>query len=211
MHKASRQLVPRAVRRSDIRKLGRRLSEGEHHHVDLTFLASYLLCWVPKYDLCGQGNLQPFVTFQVMRDALNATGRHFVYSFEPQTLRGQPVEWPPYVGNLFRTAADMGPYFGAANRDALLSNAWLSVATKGGWTDPGYLEVGNAPQLFNVSESRSMFAIWCILKCPLLIAADLATISAEHLKVLLSKELIAINQDPLAHIGRLVSTSIVCV
>ena len=40
-----------------------------------------------KYDLCGQGNLQPFVTFQVMRDAINATNRTMVYSFEPQTLR----------------------------------------------------------------------------------------------------------------------------
>ena len=61
-----------------------------------------------KYDLCGQGNLQPFVTFQVMRDALNASGRRMVYSCEPQQLRAEPIAWPPHVANLFRTAADMG-------------------------------------------------------------------------------------------------------
>ena len=133
-----------------------------------------------KYDLCGQGNLQPFVTFQVMRDALNSTGRRMVYSCEPQQLRADPIEWPPHVANLFRTAADIGPYYGLFTGDALLSNAWVNVATKGGWTDPGYLEVGNVPQLVNVSESRTQFALWCFIKTALCVPFALAGCLAER-------------------------------
>eukprot|EP01051_Picozoa_sp_SAG22_P018780 SAG22_NODE_3264_length_1822_cov_1.190946_3_plen_360_part_01 len=161
-----------------------------------------------KYDLCGQGNLQPFVTFQVMRDALNQTGRPMVYSCEPQQLRADPIGWPPLVSNLFRTAADMGAYYGLFTGDALLSNAWANVATKGGWTDPGYLEVGNAPTMISVPESRTQFVIWCIIKTALLVAADLSAMNSSdpYLQILKNPEFIAISQDKLGHIGRLVAT-----
>ena len=126
----------------------------------IAVLLSCVRCSYVKYDLCGQGNLQPFVTFQVMRDALNATGRPMLYSCEPQQLRGDPIEWPPYIANMFRIAADMGAYYGLFTGDALLSNAWVNVAEQGGWTDAGYLEVGNVPGLVNISMSRTQFALY---------------------------------------------------
>ena len=153
-------------------------------------------CSYVKYDLCGQGNLQPFVTFQVMRDALNATGRPMLYSCEPQQLRGDPIEWPPYISNMFRIAADMGAYYGLFTGDALLSNAWVNVAEQGGWTDSRYLEVGNVPGMVNISMSRTQFALWCIVKTNLLIAADIRKMNSSdpYLDILLNKELIAISQ-----------------
>ena len=164
-----------------------------------------------KYDQCGQQNLQPFVTFQVMRDALNATNRTMVYSYEPwgggdNTRSVAPVEWPPLIGNLFRTAADIRPWLASTTDDALLSNDWLSVATQGGWTDPGYLEVGNG---LGLDASRVQFAQWCIIKTALLVAMDLtkANASDPYIALLTNPELIAINQDPLAHIGRLVASA----
>lgn len=177
-----------------------------NERIDAATYAAWGVDYV-KYDLCGQGNLQPFVTFQVMRDALNSTGRPMLYSCEPQQLRGNPIEWPPYVANMFRIAADMGPYYGDFTGDALLSNAWVNVAEVGGWTDSGYMEVGNMPSMVNTSLSRTQFALWCILKTNLLIAADIRKMNASnpYLQVLLNKELIAISQDPLGHIGRLVA------
>ena len=102
----------------------------------------------------------------------------------------------------------MGPYYGLFTGDALLSNAWVNVATKGGWTDPGYLEVGNAPTMINVSESRTQFVIWCIIKSALLVAADLSVMNSSDpfLQILKNRELISISQDALGHIGRLVAT-----
>ncbi len=179
-----------------------------HERQDSATYASWGVDYV-KYDLCGQGNLQPFVTFQVMRDALNATGRSMLYSCEPQQLRGDPIEWPPYISNMFRIAADMGPFYGLFPGDALLSNSWVHVAEQGGWTDAGYMEIGNDPTMVNASMSRTQFALWCIIKTNLLIAADVRKMNASdpYLRILLNKELIEISQDKLGFIGRLVATS----
>ena len=93
--------------------------------------------------------------------------------------------------------------------DAMLSNAWLNVATQGGWTDPGFLEVGNDPQLFGLAASRAQFAQWCLIKTALLLSMDLAKANATdpYIALLKNPELISINQDSLAHIGRLVASA----
>lgn len=45
-------------------------------------------------------------------------------------------------------------------------------------------------------EEKTHFALWAIMKSPLIIGADLRKISKESLEILSNKELIAINQDP---------------
>ncbi len=52
--------------------------------LDAQTLASWGVDYL-KYDACGEDNLQAFAKFQVMRDALNATGRRIVYSSECKT------------------------------------------------------------------------------------------------------------------------------
>ena len=54
------------------------------------------------------------------------------------------------------------------------------------------LQVGNVG--ITDVEARSHFALWCFLAAPLLIGTDLHTASAEAIKILSSKELIAIDQ-----------------
>ena len=56
------------------------------------------------------------------------------------------------------------------------------------------LEVGN-PGL-SVPEARTHFALWCLVKSPLLIGADLSKIAPPYLEILKNKHLIAINQSP---------------
>ena len=56
------------------------------------------------------------------------------------------------------------------------------------------LEVGN-PGL-SVPEARTHFALWCLVKSPLLIGADLSKITPPYLEILKNKHLIAINQSP---------------
>jgi hypothetical protein len=62
--------------------------------------------------------------------------------------------------------------------------------------------VGNSGLLEN--EQRSHFALWCLLKSPLFIGADLRKLSKSALEILTASEVIAVNQDPLGVAGDLV-------
>ena len=64
-----------------------------------------------------------------------------------------------------------------------------------GWNDPDLLEVGNNGM--TTAEYRSQFAIWSLLKAPLLISTNVMNMSADTLDILSKREIIAINQDSL--------------
>lgn len=57
------------------------------------------------------------------------------------------------------------------------------------------LEVGNHG--LTHAEERTHFALWSIVKAPLIIGCDLNTVSEESLAILKNKNLIAVNQDPM--------------
>ena len=70
------------------------------------------------------------------------------------------------------------------------------------WNDPDMLEVGNNGLTLN--EQRAHFALWALLKSPLIASADLRHISKEALTILLADEVIAVNQDDLGVAGDLI-------
>lgn len=64
------------------------------------------------------------------------------------------------------------------------------------------LTVGNGK--LTLGEQRAHFALWALLKSPLLIGADLRHLNPDSLSILKAKEIIAINQDELGVPGDLV-------
>lgn len=62
-----------------------------------------------------------------------------------------------------------------------------------GHADGDMLEVGN--QELSFEESRSHFALWAAMKSPLIISADLTTLSSEYIHILRNEYLIGFNQD----------------
>lgn len=64
------------------------------------------------------------------------------------------------------------------------------------------MQVGNGDLTLN--EQRSHFALWALLKSPLMVGTDLASIAPEVLDILLAKEVLAVNQDALGVAGDLV-------
>ena len=62
------------------------------------------------------------------------------------------------------------------------------------------LQIGTTDKL-TISEQRSHFTLWCLIKSPLLLANDLRTIPDEIWKIIANEELIAIHQDPLGQQG----------
>jgi alpha-galactosidase len=78
-------------------------------------------------------------------------------------------------------------------------------AGPGHWNDPDMLEVGNGGM--SAAEYRSHFSLWCILAAPLMAGNDVRNMSPEIAGILMNKELIALDQDPLGLQGRRVKRS----
>lgn len=113
-----------------------------------------------------------------------------------------PWLWAPQVGHSWRTTADISPTWSAilSNLDGTIGLA--QFAGPGAWNDPDMLEIGNGK--LNPAQERSHFALWVILKAPLLIGADLRKLNPDALALLKSRELLAVHQDELGVAGDLV-------
>jgi alpha-galactosidase len=76
-------------------------------------------------------------------------------------------------------------------------------AGPGGWNDPDMLVIGlgNAGYIkgggCTEAEYRTQMSMWCMFSAPLIISCDVRTMSPETRNILLNKDVIAIDQDPL--------------
>ena len=71
-----------------------------------------------------------------------------------------------------------------------------NIAKPGGWNDPDMLEVGvkvGDKNGMNIFEEQTHFALWALTKAPLIIGADLRSISQDSLQILKNKDLISVN------------------
>ncbi len=152
-----------------------------------------------KFDWCSAGNiykddnLRP--VYQKMGDALQATGRPIVYSLCEYGL-GDVQKWGAQVGaNLWRTTGDI-----ADNWESMIANIEKQVPTApyagpGHWNDPDMLEIGNGHM--TADEYRTHMSLWALTAAPLLAGNDVRTMTDTTRSILLNKEVIAIDQDPL--------------
>lgn len=124
------------------------------------------------------------------------------------------MDWVPKFGQLARHS-----------RDTLVFNSTLYWPDITGWDSimfnygqevrlaryqrPGYF---NDPDFLNVDhfdytldEKKSHFAIWASLSAPLIVSAIVPAFTADEVKYLINKDIIAIDQDPLALQATLVS------
>ncbi|MGO4779760.1 glycoside hydrolase family 27 protein, partial [Lysobacter sp. 2RAB21] len=73
-------------------------------------------------------------------------------------------------------------------------------AGPGHWNDPDMLEVGNGGM--TTDEYRSQFSLWALMAAPLLAGNDIASMDKATGEILLNREVIAVDQDPLGVQGR---------
>jgi len=148
-----------------------------------------------KYDNCyATMSEYPQKRYPVMRDALNKTGRPIVFSMCEWGIES-PWEWAQDVGNSWRTDIDISDEFESMVR-VLDNQIGLSpTAQPGAWNDADMLEVGNGGMSF--VDYRSHFALWCLIKSPLLIGCDLGNMDVPTLSILSASEVIAVSQDSL--------------
>jgi len=155
-----------------------------------------------KFDNCNALKSEPpKFRYPIMRDALLATGAPIFFSLCEWGVQ-QPWLWASDVGNSWRTDMDIGDDWNSFIR-VLDDNIGLSpYSGPGGWNDPDMLQVGNGGMSY--TEYQSHFALWCLLKAPLLIGNDLAALDNWTMAILGAEELIAVNQDDLGVQGDMI-------
>jgi len=157
-----------------------------------------------KYDNCNvPAELigDPIPRYTAMSKALNATGRPIFFNMCEWGV-ADPAKWGAAVSNSWRTTAGISDEWWAMGELADLTAYWFDYAGPGAWNDPDLLEVGNGGM--STAEYRSHFAIWALLKAPLLLSTDVTALTPEALEIVSNAEVIALNQDKLGVAGRLV-------
>uniref|UniRef100_A0A023G626 Alpha-galactosidase n=1 Tax=Amblyomma triste TaxID=251400 RepID=A0A023G626_AMBTT len=166
-----------------------------------------------KLDGCNVNPRLMDTLYPAYTQALNRTGRRIVFS----------CSWPAYQVDL-----GMRPNYRAIGRACNMwrnyddiTDSWDSVLSildyyatvqdtlvgasgPGRWSDPDMLIIGNYGLSYD--QSKAQMALWAILAAPLFMSVDLRTIRPEFKDILLNRQIIAINQDPLGIMGRRIVT-----
>lgn len=160
-----------------------------------------------KYDWCNHGTQNAEASYSLMSEALKKSGRPIVFSL-CEWGSNKPWLWAKDVGNLWRTTGDIVDKWQTKKKDDFLGfldildlqDGLESYAGPGHWNDPDMLEVGNGGM--TTAEYRAHFSLWCLLAAPLIAGNDVRNMSDDIREILLNKEAIAIDQDPLGLQGR---------
>ncbi|MFL6429346.1 MAG: glycoside hydrolase family 27 protein [Acidobacteriaceae bacterium] len=198
------------------RTCGGYLGSYQHEEQDAKTYAAWGIDYL-KYDLCSYGEIMKKTApgdqakqYQMMRaayekmhKALQATGRPIYFSL-CQYGWGSVWKWGPTVGgNSWRTTDDIEDSYMSMSNIGFAQAGLSKYAAPGHWNDPDMLEVGNGKMKYN--EYLTHMSLWAMLAAPLLAGNDLSRMSPETKSILLNKDVIAIDQDPLGKQGDRVS------
>lgn len=188
---------------------GRPGSQG-HEYQDAVQYARWGVDYL-KYDWCSTGSRNAEEAYALMADALRATGRDIIFSM-CEWGTAKPWLWASRIGNLWRTTGDItdkwdgkhGYSLGMATIVDANEPLW-PFAGPGHWNDPDMLEVGNGGM--TDEEYRSHFSLWAMMAAPLIAGNDVAAMSDATKRILLNKDVIAIDQDAAGVQGHRVSSA----
>ncbi len=170
-----------------------------------------------KYDYCNAptDSATARLRYRTMADALQKSGRDIVLGICEWGQRNGE-EWCEEVGGqLWRTTYDVRDMWldtvhqgGMGILDIVNVTAHLAkYVNKGQWPDMDMLVVGldgkGGPSSdlggkgCTQTEYQSQMSLWCMLSSPLAMTNDLRKATDDDRRILLNREVIAINQDPL--------------
>lgn len=173
----------------------------QHMELDAKTFADWQVDYV-KLDGCYSEPSTMITGYPEFGSYLNKTGRPMVYS----------CSWPAYqIGNHPNYSA-IAEHCNLWRNFDDIDDSWQSVLTivdfygdnsddfadiagPGHWNDPDMLIIGNYG--LSLDQARAQMAMWCMLAAPLIMSADLRSIRPEFREILLNREAIKIDQDPL--------------
>jgi alpha-galactosidase len=183
-----------------------------HEEQDAKTYASWGIDYL-KYDMCSFGTVLgqqaggdrarffelEKAAYKKMHDALAATGRPIVFSLCQYGWQ-QVWQWGPEVGgNLWRTTGDIDDTYTRMAEIGFSQAGLAKYAGPGHWNDPDMLEVGNGGM--TTDEYKTHMTLWVILAAPLLAGNDLTKMTPATKGLLMNKEVIAVDQDPMGKQG----------
>ncbi|HOW85824.1 MAG TPA: glycoside hydrolase family 27 protein [Candidatus Aminicenantes bacterium] len=171
-----------------------------HFDLDAATYAEWGVDYI-KVDWCNCDDLDAPAEYARFRGALDRAGRPIVLSI-CEWGRNDPWTWAKGVGQLWRTTADIGDNWASVVWIIGANSRLADAAGPGHWNDPDMLEVGNGGMTFD--EYKTHFSLWAVMAAPLMAGNDLRAMSAETRSILLNKEVIAVDQDPLGVQGRVI-------
>ena len=137
--------------------------------------------------------------YEKMHQALLATDRPILFSL-CQYGFAKVWQWGPQVGaSMWRTSGDISDDYASITANGFGEAGLAPFSGPGHWNDPDFLEVGNGK--LTADESRTNFSLWALLAAPLIAGNDLTGMTPETKSILLNKEVIGIDQDPLGKQG----------
>ena len=168
-----------------------------------------------KYDYCNAPQEQSVAIerYARMGEALRKTGREFLYSLCEWGNQG-PHLWGRKVGgHTWRVSGDV--YDSWIN---IWLNTWYSIGIDvsidianelheyggpGGWNDLDMLVVGLkgkgqiAGTGMSFVEYQTHMSLWCMACSPLMIGCDIRKLDSDTASLLMNREVLVVNQDPL--------------
>ena len=168
-----------------------------------------------KYDLCsfqdvmkekapGDPDAQNRLmreAFEKMHQALLKTHRPILYSLCQYGV-DSVWQWGPNVGaQMWRDTGDIKNNYDRMLIIAMAQMGLAKYAAPGRWNDMDILEVGNG--VLSKDEAQSHMTLWAMLAAPLLAGNNLAQMTEDTKSVLMNREVIAIDQDPLGKAAKL--------
>jgi Alpha galactosidase A/Alpha galactosidase C-terminal beta sandwich domain len=194
-----------------------------HYQQDVNTFAAWGFDAV-KVDFCGgvRLGLAPAAAYGAFHEAIvhNSSHRPMLLSicnflqpgqFAPEdpTAEGSAFasySFGPSSGNSWRTNTDLGVPGDVrfanvlANLDADATQP--QAAGPGHWNDPDYL---GPDQGMTAAQFRTQQSMWAMLAAPLMVSADLITLSSQSQATIANREAIAIDQDPAGVQARLLA------
>ena len=165
-----------------------------------------------KVDWCGGRNLgwsktttgadHYIAVGEIIEDWRNKLGKDIIYNVCCWEFPGERVANSD--ADSWRTGGDLWANWDSITRaiDNYKNNAKYSKPGKA--NDLDMMQIGRG---LTYEEDKSHFTMWCMAGSPLMIGADLRTISEDALSILKNEEMIAIDQDS-ANIGATVAKTI---
>jgi alpha-galactosidase len=186
-----------------------------HYEQDAKTFANWGVEYV-KMDWCNTKingtQLDPHVQYKQMSEALKNTGKEIFFNSCEWGV-DNPWEWMYQYANSWRTGPDhFDNWKSTASIIERNANLGQYSSPDKGWNDPDYIMTGgegctppvnqsHCPGMTDV-EYRTEFSIWCLLAAPLLVVTDVRNMTDIMKEILLNKEIINVNQDPLGYGGR---------
>jgi alpha-galactosidase len=167
-----------------------------------------------KYDLCSlrvmmktaevdgdhaKSTAVQIAAYDKMQHALMETGRPIYYALCQYGI-DYVQEWASKVGaTMYRTTNDIKANWESMTQIGFAQAGLAKYQSPGHFLDPDSLEIGNGT--LRPDENRLHFSLWSMVAAPLILGNDLTKMDKETLEIISNKEVIAVDQDPMAKAG----------